>query len=65
MFAGSVGLKESDLGRVFTSFSGKSYAITGFSSRSYKFPILAKDTKPNGRVFKFPAEQVKQALDRT
>jgi hypothetical protein len=64
LFAPSCELKPSDLGRTFKDFSGKEYEITGFATRSYQYPILAKETKPNGRVFKFPAAQVKLGLEK-
>ena len=56
------GLSPDDLGREFTTWDGKTFKITGLSRRRRKFPISAT---MNGKSYKFPAEQVKQHLQRT
>tara|TARA_B100001778_G_C18488227_1_gene583780 strand:- start:582 stop:995 length:414 start_codon:yes stop_codon:yes gene_type:complete len=55
------GLSPDDLGKEFTSYTGEKFIITGLNRRRRKYPISA--TK-DGKSYKFPAEQVKQHLQR-
>ena len=57
------GLSPDDLGKTFKTWHGKrTYTITGLVRRRRKFPISA--VCENGKSWKFPAEQVKDALSR-
>jgi hypothetical protein len=53
------GMKESDLGRTFTS-QGSTYVLEGSVSRNRKYPLIAK--KENGSLVKMPANMVKMAM---
>ena len=52
------GLKPEHLNTTFKTWTGEKFEIVGLATRSRKYPILAKNLD-NGKVFKFPAEQVK------
>jgi hypothetical protein len=54
------GLSADDLGKPFVS-RGEHYEIVGLKPKSHKFPILGRHC--DGKVYKFPAESVKQGLD--
>jgi hypothetical protein len=54
------GLSADDLGKQFVS-RGERYEIVGLKPKSHKFPILGQNR--NGKVYKFPAESVKQGLE--
>tara|TARA_B100000614_G_C14333991_1_gene405956 strand:+ start:240 stop:653 length:414 start_codon:yes stop_codon:yes gene_type:complete len=56
------GLSPDDLGREFTTWDGKTFKITGLKRTRRKYPISAT---MNGKSYKFPAEQIKQHLQRT
>ena len=56
------GLSPDDLGKTFKTWRGEEYTITGLNTRRRKYPISAVDK--NGKSWKFPAEQVKDALSR-
>ena len=56
------GLSPDDLGREFTTYDGKTFKITGLKTTRRKYPISAT---MNGKSYKFPAEQIKQHLQRT
>ena len=60
LFAPRYGLAEADLHRTFRS-GGKSYEIVGLNPRARTNPIHAKNTD-NGRVYLFPAEDVRRLL---
>ena len=62
LMARRYGLKVSDLGKPFTDWSGKTYTITGCSSRRCRTPIFVK--RADGKGFRFPAEEVKALLER-
>ena len=63
-YCGMYNLKPSDLGRTFTSDDGTTYKVTGLSTRSDKYPILAESLK-NGRVYKLPERMVQRGLGKT
>ena len=56
-------LKPEWLGESFFS-NGKEYEITGLAMRSHKYPVLAKNTL-TGKIFKFPASKIKDALAKS
>jgi hypothetical protein len=60
VFAASYGLKPEDLGKPFTTGTG-TYTIVGLRSRSYKMPIIGKNS--NGKMFKFSPQAVKFGLE--
>ena len=62
LYARSVGLKATDLHRVFCSGS-KTFKITGYNTKAHKFPIMGIDIK-TGRGYKFPADHVRLLLDK-
>lgn len=64
MYASMEGLKAEDFGKQFTTHSGETFEITGYSTRAKKYPIKAKRVK-DGHPFKFPVSQVKLALSRS
>ena len=53
------GLQASDLGRTFRQ-RRSTFTIIGCKPRSYKYPILCRNQ--NGKVYKFPVDQVKRGL---
>ena len=55
------GLKSDDLGKTFIS-RGKTYKITGLTTRRPKFPINVECS--DGKAFKFPAADVVRGLGR-
>ncbi len=59
-YCGRYDLDASDLDREFKDFDGTKCVIVGLKPRSRKYPILVK--KANGKIFKFPANRVAQAL---
>lgn len=54
------GLEPDDFGRTFTS-GGTAYAICGLKPKATRFPILAKRVGDD-KIFKFPADTVRNAL---
>jgi hypothetical protein len=54
------GLSADDLGKQFVS-RGERFEIVGLKPKSQKFPILGRNR--TGKVYKFPAESVKQGLE--
>ena len=60
IYASRYGLKPSDLGRKFRTYSGL-YEITGCRPRSPKYPILGKDVN-SGKAFKFAPHSIKHNL---
>lgn len=63
-YAGSYGLDPDDFGAEFTTFRGDTYRIIGLNTRARKYPIVAEKVGNGGGRYKFPAEQVKNALER-
>lgn len=59
-YAGSFDLKPTDLGRVFV-VNGKQFKVDGLEPRRPVRPVLGTRV-PDGKRFKFTAEQVKQGL---
>lgn len=57
------GLNASDLGKRFTSPSGKAFEIIGLNTRARKYKILAREVGTN-KVYKFSAESVGLYLSR-
>lgn len=55
-YARSFGLNKEDFGKKFSTCNG-TYQICGIKLRSYKYPILAKNSK-DGRTYKFRANDV-------
>lgn len=63
IYAPSVGLKATDLGRKFTNpYNGKVFEIVGYKARGRKYPILANDIA-TGQRYKFGASMVKKLLE--
>ena len=60
-FASSYGLNADDLDKTFL-FKDEVYKIKGLSTRSSKFPIIAKNLS-NNRIFKFPEDLVCKILE--
>jgi hypothetical protein len=63
-YAKMYGLNPKDLGKTFEDWDGKEFEIVGLTTRSPKYPILAKNTM-NGKTFKFSEKQVQQALAKS
>ena len=61
MLAKMHGLEADDLGKTFKA-QGKEFTITGLSTKSSKFPIIAKGS--DGKSYKFPIDAVKLYLGR-
>jgi hypothetical protein len=59
-YAPTFGLAVEDFGKTFRDFSGKPFTVCGIKPRSSKYPVLAKNGA--GKVYKFPATQVKAML---
>jgi hypothetical protein len=59
-----LGLKPEDLGREFTSSTGKRFQICGAKPRNRKYPVLARCVE-TGKVYKFPESAVRVALGGT
>jgi hypothetical protein len=57
------GLKESDLGRVFSNHKLERFKIVGLKPRNRKYPIIAEKVS-NGRTYKFSPMSVKMGLGR-
>lgn len=55
------GLEPADLGKEFI-FQGQPYTICGFSTKSRKYPVIAR--AGNGKDYKFPCRTVLEALGR-
>ena len=62
-YCGLYNLEADDLGKTFTSEDGTSYKISGLSTRSGKYPILAENLS-NGKTFKLPERMVQRGLGR-
>jgi hypothetical protein len=60
-YAARFGLQPDDYGKPFKTYTG-AYQVCGIKPRGRKFNVLGKETT-SGKVFKFPAQQVKEALD--
>ena len=56
-----LGLDPNCYGKTFTTFSGKSFRITGINLRRRKYPVSAEQVS-TGKSFKFPVSQVKFGL---
>ena len=63
-YAARHGLDPDDFGREFRTYRGGTYRITGLNTRARKYPIQAEHVG-TGKMYKFPAQQVKDALART
>ncbi len=57
------GLEKDMLFKTFMS-NGSEYEIIGLKPRSHKYPILARELSSK-KTFKFPAEVVKERMDKT
>lgn len=64
LYAKMYGLDPTDLGKTFTTFSNKTFEITGLMTRSRKYPIIVKDVI-TGKGFKFAVLEVKSLLERS
>jgi hypothetical protein len=60
LMASVYGLKPEHLNTSFKTWTGESFEIVGWATRSKKYPILAKNKE--GKTFKFPVEEVKTLL---
>jgi len=62
MYARMYELEPTDLGREFTDWSGKTFTITGASSRRCRTPIFVE--RADGKRFRMPCKEVKALLER-
>ena len=60
-YAARFGLQPDDYGKLFKTYTG-AYRVCGIKPRGRKFNVLGKETT-SGKIFKFAARQVKDALD--
>jgi len=62
IYAKRYGLNPTDIGRSFKDWSGRTFTITGASSRLCRAPIFVD--REDGKKFRFPSEEVKVLLER-
>jgi hypothetical protein len=59
--ASLLGLPEDCYGKVFQTWGGKSYKVTGINLRARKYPVLGECLR-TGKTFKFMSDSVKHGL---
>jgi len=59
----SFGLSADDFGKQFQTNDRKTYEIVGLAPRSWKYPVLCKNTR-TGKVWKLPIDSVVRGLSR-
>lgn len=57
------GLKATDFGKTFTSTSGNEFKIVGWNPKGKKYNVIAERVRDGGS-YKFPASQVRTALNK-
>jgi len=63
IYAKRLGLPTDGIGRIFKSWDGNKYRVTGLKPRSKKYPVLACNLK-TGKNFKFPTIVVISGLEK-